>query len=191
MLVISSCGRHSQQHTDLVPPPPRSHGPGMGLNLPGIRRMIFASMHKYDGRSMRPLTAPEVKQIAGRAGRYASQHEEVRLSPRLAGWDPPFPPPCAPPCRAGGVGGLWLLSMCALASTHPKTGGRQWVTARPPDPMLLAGHRDVLARRRHASAGGCPEHAQRAADPSGRHAQVQCSACMHAGTARPRAWLLQ
>ncbi|MBP6621671.1 MAG: helicase [Alcaligenes sp.] len=42
---------------------------GMGLNLP-IRRVLFSTVHKFDGRSMRALTATEVRQIAGRAGRY-------------------------------------------------------------------------------------------------------------------------
>lgn len=42
---------------------------GMGLNLP-IRRIIFANIHKFDGISTRLLNATEVKQIAGRAGRY-------------------------------------------------------------------------------------------------------------------------
>jgi ATP-dependent RNA helicase SUPV3L1/SUV3 len=42
---------------------------GMGLNLP-IRRVIFANTHKFDGVISRPLNATEVKQIAGRAGRY-------------------------------------------------------------------------------------------------------------------------
>ncbi|KAL6756530.1 P-loop containing nucleoside triphosphate hydrolase protein, partial [Haematococcus lacustris] len=42
---------------------------GMGLNLK-IRRVIFASMRKFDGKYLRPLTPSEVRQIAGRAGRY-------------------------------------------------------------------------------------------------------------------------
>ncbi|MDE0926195.1 MAG: helicase-related protein [Methylophilaceae bacterium] len=42
---------------------------GMGLNLP-IRRVIFANIHKFDGIASRPLNATEVRQIAGRAGRY-------------------------------------------------------------------------------------------------------------------------
>ncbi len=42
---------------------------GMGLNLP-IRRVIFASTHKFDGIASRLLNATEVRQIAGRAGRY-------------------------------------------------------------------------------------------------------------------------
>lgn len=42
---------------------------GMGLNLP-IRRVVFSAAHKYDGLASRPLNATEVRQIAGRAGRY-------------------------------------------------------------------------------------------------------------------------
>lgn len=44
---------------------------GMGLNL-NIRRIIFSTLEKFDGLEMRYLTVPEIKQIAGRAGRYGS-----------------------------------------------------------------------------------------------------------------------
>lgn len=42
---------------------------GMGLNLP-IRRVIFTQIHKFDGAATRALNATEVRQIAGRAGRF-------------------------------------------------------------------------------------------------------------------------
>ena len=42
---------------------------GMGLNLP-IRRVIFTHIHKFDGIASRPLNMTEVRQIAGRAGRF-------------------------------------------------------------------------------------------------------------------------
>ena len=42
---------------------------GMGLNLP-IRRVIFCNIHKFDGVASRLLNATEVRQIAGRAGRF-------------------------------------------------------------------------------------------------------------------------
>ncbi len=42
---------------------------GMGLNLP-VRRIVFVQTEKFDGISRRPLKVPEIKQIAGRAGRY-------------------------------------------------------------------------------------------------------------------------
>ena len=42
---------------------------GMGLNLP-IRRVVFTAIHKFDGIASRPLNATEVRQIAGRAGRF-------------------------------------------------------------------------------------------------------------------------
>ncbi len=42
---------------------------GMGMNLP-IRRIVFLQTIKFDGVRERSLSASEVKQIAGRAGRY-------------------------------------------------------------------------------------------------------------------------
>lgn len=42
---------------------------GMGLNLP-IRRIIFSQIHKFDGVASRMLNMTEVRQIAGRAGRF-------------------------------------------------------------------------------------------------------------------------
>ena len=42
---------------------------GMGLNLP-VRRIVFLQVNKYDGRQQRLLSTSEIRQIAGRAGRY-------------------------------------------------------------------------------------------------------------------------
>lgn len=42
---------------------------GMGLNLP-VRRIVFMEIEKYDGNTTRVLDISEIKQIAGRAGRY-------------------------------------------------------------------------------------------------------------------------
>lgn len=42
---------------------------GMGISLP-IKRIIFFETEKFDGHYKRPLTPSEVRQIAGRAGRY-------------------------------------------------------------------------------------------------------------------------
>src|SRR5262249_12750964 len=42
---------------------------GMGLNM-DLAHVAFAELHKFDGRSERRLTSPEVAQIAGRAGRH-------------------------------------------------------------------------------------------------------------------------
>ncbi|MGZ5207453.1 MAG: helicase-related protein [Sulfuricurvum sp.] len=41
----------------------------MGLNLP-IKTLLFSKANKFDGQSQRDLTASEVQQISGRAGRY-------------------------------------------------------------------------------------------------------------------------
>ena len=43
---------------------------GMGLNL-DVGHVAFAGLSKFDGRRQRPLTVPELSQIAGRAGRHA------------------------------------------------------------------------------------------------------------------------
>ena len=44
---------------------------GMGLNM-DVDHVAFAKLGKFDGRGPRRLTAPEIAQIAGRAGRHMS-----------------------------------------------------------------------------------------------------------------------
>ena len=48
---------------------------GMGLNLGPLKRVIFSAVTKWDGTATRPLTNPEIRQIAGRAGRFGHQDE--------------------------------------------------------------------------------------------------------------------
>lgn len=48
---------------------------GMGLNLGPLKRVIFSAVTKWDGTTTRPLTNPEIRQIAGRAGRFGHQDE--------------------------------------------------------------------------------------------------------------------
>ena len=52
---------------------------GMGINLP-IRRVIFMETQKYDGKEKRKLLPEEIKQIAGRAGRYGMYDEGYVLA---------------------------------------------------------------------------------------------------------------
>jgi ATP-dependent RNA helicase SUPV3L1/SUV3 len=52
---------------------------GYGLNLP-IRRIVFATTEKFDGIGRRRLTLHEVRQIAGRAGRYGMHDEGLVCS---------------------------------------------------------------------------------------------------------------
>nr|POE72127.1 atp-dependent rna helicase suv3, mitochondrial [Quercus suber] len=54
---------------------------GMGLNL-AIKRIIFEASSKFDGNTTRPLAVADIKQIAGRAGRYrtAAQATETPTS---------------------------------------------------------------------------------------------------------------
>ena len=42
---------------------------GMGISLP-IKRIIFVETEKFDGKNVRPLNRTEIRQIAGRAGRF-------------------------------------------------------------------------------------------------------------------------
>ncbi|GAA5949692.1 hypothetical protein JCM3765_002757 [Sporobolomyces pararoseus] len=58
---------------------------GMGLNLK-IRRIVFESLHKWDGTREVRLSTPQIKQIAGRAGRYGVH---TRVSPSSPDLDPP------------------------------------------------------------------------------------------------------
>jgi ATP-dependent RNA helicase SUPV3L1/SUV3 len=51
---------------------------GLGLNLP-IRRLIFSAIEKFDGIADRLLTPYEIRQIAGRAGRFGI-HEDGEVS---------------------------------------------------------------------------------------------------------------
>ena len=48
---------------------------GMGLNLGPLKRVIFSAVTKWDGTATRTLTNPEIRQIAGRAGRFGHQDE--------------------------------------------------------------------------------------------------------------------
>ncbi|KAF2658772.1 P-loop containing nucleoside triphosphate hydrolase protein [Lophiostoma macrostomum CBS 122681] len=49
---------------------------GMGLNL-SIKRVIFETTMKNNGSRLVPLAISEVKQIAGRAGRYKTSHQAI------------------------------------------------------------------------------------------------------------------
>lgn len=61
---------------------------GMGLNI-DLDHVAFARLSKFDGRAPRRLTAPEVAQIAGRAGRhmrdgtFSTTHDQGPLDPDL------------------------------------------------------------------------------------------------------------
>lgn len=49
---------------------------GMGLNL-RIKRIVFYSTSKFDGKNVIPLTVSQTKQIAGRAGRFSKDKGEL------------------------------------------------------------------------------------------------------------------
>ncbi|KAF7725196.1 hypothetical protein EC973_000362 [Apophysomyces ossiformis] len=47
---------------------------GMGLNL-CVKRMIFSSVKKYNGSTIEHIPVPQVKQIAGRSGRFGTLYD--------------------------------------------------------------------------------------------------------------------
>ncbi|BGP44502.1 RNA helicase [Rhodotorula kratochvilovae] len=71
---------------------------GMGLNLK-IRRVVFESLHKFDGTQEVRLPVPQIKQIAGRAGRYGV-HTPVSPSAPDLDLDPAASPAAAVPGEA-------------------------------------------------------------------------------------------
>lgn len=96
---------------------------GMGLNL-NISRIIFSTVEKFDGSEIRLLTVPEIKQIAGRAGRYGSKFPVGEVT-CLDGEDLPIiqsalnaPSPTIE--RAGLFPSFDLLSM--YSRLHPESG---------------------------------------------------------------------
>ncbi|KAI9010953.1 P-loop containing nucleoside triphosphate hydrolase protein [Phycomyces nitens] len=46
---------------------------GMGLNL-NIKRVVFSTVHKFDGKNMVNVSIPQMKQIGGRAGRFGTTY---------------------------------------------------------------------------------------------------------------------
>ena len=50
---------------------------GMGLNL-SIKRIVFSTVEKYNGSTWEQLPIPQIKQIAGRAGRYRTAHQATK-----------------------------------------------------------------------------------------------------------------
>jgi ATP-dependent RNA helicase SUPV3L1/SUV3 len=61
---------------------------GMGLNIGPLRRVVFSALDKWDGQKERPLSAQEIKQIGGRAGRFGGEHAEGVVAVLAGGGDP-------------------------------------------------------------------------------------------------------
>ncbi|KAI8394309.1 P-loop containing nucleoside triphosphate hydrolase protein [Radiomyces spectabilis] len=52
---------------------------GMGLNL-NIKRIIFSTVKKFDGHANRYMSIPQLKQIAGRAGRFGTTYANGQVT---------------------------------------------------------------------------------------------------------------
>ncbi|KQT77938.1 helicase-related protein [Methylobacterium sp. Leaf466] len=77
---------------------------GMGLNLGPLKRVVFSAVRKWDGTADRPLTHSEIRQVAGRAGRYGHQEagyvaalDETGIAPLRAALGGALTAPAADP----------------------------------------------------------------------------------------------
>jgi len=113
---------------------------GMGLNLP-IRRVVFTTATKFDGKQKRQIAPTAVRQIAGRAGRYGHHAEGVVGA--MTGCDG----------RPG-----WLYDAMSSGTTLPRTvhiaptwtGVRRIMADNPEDTLLQTLDRVAEAVSDHA-----------------------------------------
>ncbi|MFD1303193.1 helicase-related protein [Methylobacterium marchantiae] len=61
---------------------------GMGLNLGPLKRIVFSATRKFDGVGERALTNSEIRQIAGRAGRFGHQDVGYVAATEATGIEP-------------------------------------------------------------------------------------------------------
>lgn len=100
---------------------------GMGLNL-SIKRVIFEATSKHNGTRIATLSVPEIKQIAGRAGRFRTAADATKLPE----YDPTKSNVVAKPENPGSVG-----LVTTLESYDLKIVSR--ALASEPSPMVSAG----------------------------------------------------
>ncbi len=136
---------------------------GMGLNM-SIDHVALAALRKFDGRVPRALSAAELAQIAGRAGRYmkdgtfGTTAEIDNLDPELA---EQIEASSFPPLRAlfWRNASLSFASIGALRASLSRPSGRpDLVRAREADDEIalvaLSRDHDIAARARGADAVG-------------------------------------
>lgn len=61
---------------------------GMGLNLGPLKRIVFSATRKWDGTGERALSNSEIRQIAGRAGRFGHQDVGYVAATDVTGIEP-------------------------------------------------------------------------------------------------------
>ncbi len=135
---------------------------GMGLNL-SIKRVVFASMHKFDGSARRPLTAPEVRQIAGRAGRFGGRYAAGEATTLAEDDLPLLHAALAAPTVELSAAGVFPPSdaILAAAAASPRDGlegALRRLAAAPPSAPHYAQHQpdDVIALAKLLAPLGLP-----------------------------------
>ncbi|KAL5116483.1 RNA helicase [Pleosporales sp. CAS-2024a] len=107
---------------------------GMGLNL-AVRRIIFESTIKSNGVDFVPLEISEIKQIAGRAGRYKTAHQAVVDSTQTSIADRPADPAIGLDDKSGTTKTVgWVTTLEKVDYTYLKK-----CMEREPTPIATAG----------------------------------------------------
>ncbi|WP_114187132.1 helicase-related protein [Microvirga aerophila] len=102
---------------------------GMGLNIGPLRRVVFSTLSKFDGVQQRQLSAMEIKQIAGRAGRFG--HHDEGLVTALP--------------DAGAYGSIATVVSKALTGEGTKLTGKAYV--RPNQETVLSASEVLRSNR--------------------------------------------
>ena len=116
---------------------------GMGLNL-DIKRIIFESTWKFNGKLYEPIPIPHLKQIAGRAGRYRIAPQSKAPSPAYENISDGLPHQSSKP-------GITARGSAGLVTSLEKLDYPRILQAMQtePEPVMTAGIRaptDVLIR---------------------------------------------
>jgi ATP-dependent RNA helicase SUPV3L1/SUV3 len=102
---------------------------GMGLNIGPLRRVVFSTLSKFDGIQQRQLSSMEIKQIAGRAGRFG--HHDEGLVTALP--------------EAGAYGGVATIISKALTGEAATLKGKAYV--RPNQETVLSASEVLQSKR--------------------------------------------
>ncbi len=138
---------------------------GMGLSLP-IRRIIFCETTKYDGVKKRNISPEEIRQIAGRAGRYGiynkgfvlTLHDQAMIEKALKEM-PPQKKQLIVPFPTEALASDWPIDLLLYAwSKIPPVAGIRRVNMAASQLLysLLVPFKDVLDRRTIYQMITCP-----------------------------------
>jgi len=89
---------------------PSCVGGAHGTDRRNIRRIVFSSLRKSNGVSVVPLTVAQIKQIAGRAGRYNSRYPDGWVTWYATRWSSCRSAPGGCSCAASSLDAFSVLA---------------------------------------------------------------------------------